>query len=200
LHCTGTGRQLVRRRSAVLTAKRASVCDTDTTAFNPSTLALGNFTYSWTMIANTAGGSWLQSGYFRSYGTSMFHFAQYKPLGGGVYDVFGDVVPTGEVHHYWQQYLPDSSGAFHSNVDSTRFINATPSGWSGYSGQYFNETRYHSSDVPGTAASPAPFSNVQIEGSTAIWSAVPTSYLTPVNHNPSRWGVSGTTAFSIWTN
>ncbi|MCU1542627.1 MAG: hypothetical protein JWM50_492, partial [Microbacteriaceae bacterium] len=126
----------LRGVSAVLTAKRASVCDTDTTAFNPSTLALGNFTYSWTMIANTAGGSWLQSGYFRSYGTSMFHFAQYKPLGGGVYDVFGDVVPTGEVHHYWQQYLPDSSGAFHSNVDSTRFINATPSGWSGYSGQY----------------------------------------------------------------
>jgi hypothetical protein len=200
--------------SARITIRTASVCDSDHTAFNSGTQDLGNFEWTWSMIADTGAVGWLQSGPFRSYGTPFRHFAQYYNYYYGVVDVVGSTVNTGEIHQYWQQYLPDASGLDHSNVDTTRFINTSNlrTGWSGLSQQFFGETRYRASDVAGTSSATAKFDQLQVEDYSNVWHGLPNPFLTgyndcdgvsdPVsNCSPARWAGPqplSQTSFQIW--
>ena len=193
--------------SANITVRYAAVCDTDPSQYNQASQSLGNFTAAWSMISDSAkqAKGWLQSGYLRAYGQSLVHFAEWYNHAYGYYDAFGAVVNPGEVHQYWQQYYPDSQGDFHSNVDTTRFINVTGSqlvyGWSGYSQQFSGETAYLSSDIAGGASYPASFSSLQVQTQPTSWQSIPSPFLKGVDSNPGRWSVQPTspTSFNIWT-
>lgn len=190
--------------SANLLVRYGAVCDSDTSTYNPSTQNLGNFNYSWTMIADTGGNGWLQSGFFRDYGTGINNFAQYYNANYGIVDIVGAVVNPGETHRYWQQRYGDSQGVFHSNVDTTRLINTSNlmDGWAGLSQQFFNETRYKSSDVPGTSTSKTQFTNIQTENYNGVFAPIPSPFLTGYDDNAARWGgpqPTGSTSFNIWT-
>lgn len=192
--------------SALITVRYGAVCDTDQSQYDRNTGAVGNFVTAWTMIADSAGRGWLQSGYLRAYGQPMVHVSQfYNPnFYGGPVTRFGSEILAGEVHRYWQQYYPDSEGEWHSNVDSTRFINTSPGvltyGWAGYSQQFFGETRYLSSDMPGGVSYPSSFDSIQVQVSPTDWVFIPSPFLTGLNQN-SRWAYNPTssTSFDIWT-
>jgi hypothetical protein len=90
--------------SSNLVVRYAAVCDTDTSQYNTSTGAIGNFSAAWSMIANAGGEGWLQSGYLRAYAQGDITFSQeYNPYTIGLYTKFQSLVNAGETHHYWQQ-------------------------------------------------------------------------------------------------
>lgn len=148
--------------SANLTVRYAAVCDTDTSQYNASTQAIGNFSAAWSMIANAGGPGWLQSGYLRAYSQGDVTFSQeYNPSTIGLYTKFGTTVSSGNVEHYWQQ---NSGATYYSNVGTTRIISVSKAnltyGWSGYSQQFFGEDKYLSSDMPGGASYPGTWSGI----------------------------------------
>jgi hypothetical protein len=115
----------------------------------------------------------------RAYAQGMVHFSQFdnKYLYGGPVTVFASTVNAGEVHQYWQQYGPDASGQWHSNVDVTRIIN-TPTGhlaygWVGYSQQFLGEVKYLSSDMPGGASFSSAFNLLRVQSAANTWQYIP---------------------------
>ena len=137
---------------------------------------------------------------------ALIDFAQvYNPYLSILQTAFGAIVNVGEVHTYWQQNYPDSQGQYHSNVDTTRLINVPQGqlyfGWSAFSEQFFGETAYHSSDIPGGATFPASFNNLQVQTGISTFQPIPCPFLQSNNQTPARWAIqsTGCTSFNIWT-
>lgn len=194
--------------SATITVRYGAVCDTDHSQYNPTSGAVGNFVTAWSMLADSGGHGWLQSGFIRAYGQALIDVSQfYNPhFYGGPVTIFGAQRNAGEVHRYWQQYYPDAQGEFHSNVDTTRLINTSTGvltyGWSGFSQQFFGEAHYRESDMPGGATYPTSFSSLQVQNAVASFIPIPSPFLAGSNiDNPARWSYAPTssTSFGIWT-
>src|SRR5439155_26901019 len=131
--------------SANITVRNAWLCTSDTSGNNLST--------AWSMIASGNARGWAQTGFLRSGPVGEAHFAQQSPDGNSWSTVFGSQVGDGEVHHDWQQY-DGACGCIHSNIDVTRFMDSTfnpKAGWWQYpfSPQFFGETKYLESNMPG---------------------------------------------------
>ena len=189
--------------SALVTVRYGAVCDTDTTGFNPQTLALGNFNYAWTMIANsnTSTGGWMQSGFFRTYGSAMTDFSQVYDLRTGIHDVVGAVVQAGDTEQYWQQ---DINGTWYSNTNTTRMQSDTDLeyGWSGLTQQFFSESAYLSNDVPGGSGYETNMYSILVQNYSGTFVPIPNPFLSGYNNNPSRWGgprPTGSQSFLVWT-
>lgn len=177
------------------------VCDTDT---DP----ISNFTNSWSMIASGAFNGWAQSGFERGYGGSLRFFAQqYNGATGSLQTVYGGLTQAGEVHRYWQQTLNDCPGlawCIHSNIDLTRFLTSTFNPFTywvqPFSQQFFGETAYRESDMPGRSSSRTSFSDIQVQDYWGNWAPIPSPFLTGYVDS-TRWGLQPTssTSFDIWT-
>ena len=183
--------------SAVLisTTRSVSLCGNDQFT--------ANFSNSWTKIAAGNGAGWAQSGFIRRYGQLSYHFAQTKANTGYMATtLYGSSVADGELHQYWQQWLPDC-GCIHSNVDSTRFIDSwfDPFAWwqAPFSPQYMAETSHRSSDIPGGINSHVYWRLLYVQELNNSWSNTPCGFPSR-NDNPAFWNVSTTTcpAFDTW--
>ena len=191
--------------STVVTVRYGAVCDTDSSTFNPTTKNLGNFVWAWSMIANsdTNAGGWMQSGFFRNYGTGINDFSQVYDLNtGSIHDVMGAVRNPGDNVQYWQQNIGGT--AWRSNVNTTILQSDSNliQGWSGLSQQFNNETRYLSSDVPGGVGSETNFDSLEVQRYDGTWVSLPNPFLSGVNDNSSRWGGPNPTSsqsFLVWT-
>lgn len=191
--------------SATLTVRYAAVCDTDHSQYNTSTGAVGNFAAAWSMIADSGGNGWLQSGYLRAYAQGDITFSQeFNPYTIGLYTKFQNIVNSGSVYLYWQQNI---GSTYYSNVDTTRLISVSSASltyaWSGYSQQFFGGDKYLSSDMPGGVSYPGSWNSIQIQDGSDNWHNLPSPYLTGVNQTyGNRWaGPSPTSSqsFNIWT-
>lgn len=134
------------------------------------------FSTAWTMIAGGSGG-YAQTGFMRYAGARTKNFAEYNPGGSGstFTRVFGNAnLVSGDLYHYWQLYSTncpplEAGGPNRSCIvlkvnDATlSYTNFNPySAWSTpFSNQYFGETTYQESTIPGTSAVPTDFNNAQ---------------------------------------
>lgn len=150
--------------SATIVVRHGSVCDTDTSSNNTSS--------AWTMVNafNTAG--WAQSGYIRWYGSSIYHFAQYRRNSSTAWvtKIGSTALTAGSSYKYWQQSIYNSSAGqwqIRDNVNSTVLLQTnfnTFSYWNEpFSVQWSGETDYAQSDVPGSSSATAKFSNMQVQ-------------------------------------
>jgi hypothetical protein len=187
--------------AATLVVRRGSTCDTDTSGNNSIS--------AWSMIAAHGGtGGYSQSGYYRAYGTAIYHFAQYRQTAtSAYYTKLGAIPTTGSSHLYKQQSVWNAAASqwqIRNWVDSTLLQQTnfdTFNAWAApFSVQWFGETKYAESDVPGTSASPANFSGMQVQiASNDAWtSSLPSlaGYAGSSRYHHSA--VSGN-AFTIWT-
>jgi hypothetical protein len=128
------------------------------------------------MITDSSSTQYQQTGtwYYKQLGCGTF-FAEnnYYVLNQGWVSVHKNGVclsRDGEVHQYWEQYIPPGPGQTEeewANVDLTRFI-GIPSpflsfGIGPWQGQFYGETHYVNSDVPGLSASPVVMNMMQVQ-------------------------------------
>ena len=140
-----------------------------------------NFSYAWTMISDYNSRGYVQSGFgLPQLGYAcMVHWSQVNLTGGTQpgdwHDVFGSCVAPGEIHQYWQQY--GGSGQILSNVDTMTFqvLNNAFQTWTApFLVQYFGETLYRESDMPGTDSQVTTFSDMQVQNLIGdAWVATP---------------------------
>ncbi|HEV2005127.1 MAG TPA: hypothetical protein VGQ85_00815 [Candidatus Limnocylindrales bacterium] len=94
------------------------------------------------------------------------HFAQQSNSSTTYTTKFGSCVSDGEVHHVWQQYVPNTGGHVRSNIDSTVFLESTFNelNWARpWSAQYAGETGNMQGDIPGLSTRKTDWSTVQIQ-------------------------------------
>jgi hypothetical protein len=146
-------------------------------------VSAGNFSASWSMIASpNGGGGWAQSGQiYAPNQPCMQHFAQDNQTSSTTPDthIYGSrpgdggnhCAANGQVHQAWTTLAP--SGVFNMNIDTTNLLNSyfaplTASGWAGlrWQMQLNGEVTYKQSDIPGDAALPTDWSDVQGEYNT----------------------------------
>jgi hypothetical protein len=191
--------------SATIVVRRGAVCDTDTSS--------GNISIAWTMIASNGGtGGWAQSGYYRWYGSSIYHFAQFRQTTSSkLYTKIGTTALTaGSAYRYWQQTLYNSTAGqwqIRDNVNSTILLQTnfnTFTAWTTpLSVQFEGETKYAASDVPGSSSAPASFTGMQVQRySDDQWtSTLPALYGPATGQTSTRYKRSSVSnnAFNIWT-
>ena len=149
------------------------------------------------MISDQRSGvtGYAQSGFFRWYGSSMYHTTEYKQDTAHTYVrkiclTCGALI-DGETNQYWEQYVTSCS-CLRLNVDVT-ILDTTPfnpySTWVfPFRSQYYGETKYLESDMPGYLSAPTDFRSMQIQHtSTHTWTNVPCDLLGQ-NDNTTRWG------------
>lgn len=169
----------------------------------------GNFTNAWVMIAGPGSRDWGQVGFERTAGfNGLRWFAQFSSNGGLAtrYSTGSVNNQIGVRHTFRVLYYADcrclranidgSVGWYSSSFDPKQVWGAQP-----WSPQFFAETGYLQSDVPGRQSTPTAYSalgaqrfdNGQLMGMPCILSAA--------TDNPSRWGrtSSSCTAFTVWT-
>lgn len=146
--------------SASLTYRTADVCI--------GLPGSGQFFAGWTMIAGAQWFQYAQSGFVydgNPLGCTR-HFAQQSNDPNTFTTKTGSCVSGGEVHHAWQQYVPNSGGHVRSNIDSTVFLESTFNelNWTHpWSAQYSGEVGNMQDDIPGLAASKTDWSTVQVQ-------------------------------------
>jgi hypothetical protein len=168
----------------------------------------GNFTNAWVMIAGPGLQDWGQVGFERTAGQTLRWFSQFS-YDGGLTTRYSTHTVTNQIgvrHAFRVLYYADcrclranidgSVGWFRSSFDPKREWGAQP-----WSPQFFAETGYLQSDVPGRASTPTAYtalgaqrlSDGRLVGMPCILSAA--------TDNPSRWGraASSCTAFNVWT-
>jgi len=205
---TGVPASAIKGSAATLLVRFGAVCNTDQSQ-NPFP---SNFSTAWVMVADNLGGpGYSQSGHFRWYGSAIYPFAETNPGSGfsRVIDYARPITP-GTAHtaktgfttscaavpacfkNYWDgQFL--SQSLFNPNTQFT-----FP-----FSAQFFGETTYAESDVPGSATAPEVFGGVQTQNhfSNAWASGFGAGPLAAPNSVPSRYAKSGVAygGFNIWT-
>ncbi len=188
---------------ANITVRKGLVCDADSSSSNTSS--------AWAMIApdNTYG--WAQSGYIRWWGSSIYHFAQHKRSSSTGYTTkLGSIPTTGSTYTYSEvSYWNSTAGQWQINemVNSTVIQHTN---WNTFTDwheplavEWFGETKYRESDVPGLSTSKAHFTNMQVQWfSDDNWYAASNSALNGTTDS-SRWARSAFSAanqlFDIWT-
>lgn len=148
---TSTGPQTIQGAFAKLVVRRGSVCDTQ--------YGQGNFSIAWPMVAENPGNKgYAQSGYFRSYGTSIQSFTEYNLHGGDGNQTrqFWGVVNPGELHTYWVDYSSiENCERLIVDAVEKACTNFNPySVWAQpFVAEFNGETRWVESDMPGSNAS-----------------------------------------------
>lgn len=187
--------------SATIVVRKGSVCDTVTNNSNTSS--------AWTMISPSNRTGWAQSGYIRWYGSSIYHFAQYRKNGSTAYvtKIGSTALATGASYQYWQQSLYNSTAGqwqVRQNVNTTVLLQTNFDTFSSWTQPYLvswsGETNYTASDVPGTSSAPARFSSMQVQlYSDDSWTS--TLPALGVGSQSSRYHVSAVSgnAFNMWT-
>jgi len=176
------GNGVAEGASGAIVTRYGSVCDTNTSSHN--------FVATWVMIANgNGGGGWVQSGYIRWYDHTTVFFSQISKTGDpnvGQFDTkFGSSSLTyGDTNHYYERWNSNCL-CEHSNINSTTFLATTfdPYGsWSyPFSPQFFGETAYKQSDMPGNSASPTPFTDLNYQNASDNWVSYSCNVLTKSN-------------------
>lgn len=181
--------------STYIVTREGLVCDTNTSS--------SNFATGWSMIAAGNGSGWAQSGYFRSYGSSITYFSQIASDSTHFQTVFRYNPILGSTHAYRSLYW-SGCGCIQTTVDSTVFQQSTfnPYGrWSfPFVPQFFGETAYRESDMPGLSSSPMTFWGLGVQRYTDdVLVSIPCILLSRVDST--RWGLSpsGCTAFNVYT-
>jgi hypothetical protein len=163
------------------------------------------------MIASYQGlGGYAQAGYFMWPGSVINNFWEYNQNGGIYFRGFSGTVADGEEHRYWENYEPLCT-CEQMIVDLT-VMASTP--WSPFtvwmtpfSPQWFGETKYCESDVPGAPGVDARYSElgVQNQSDDAFTGSLPglgsLAYCAPrygQNVPAPQPGLG--TVFDIWTN
>ena len=185
--------------AANITVRNALLCTTDTSEANNSS--------AWSMITDFRG--WAQTGFLRAGPIGEAHFAQQSLDGTSWSTVFGSQVADGEVHHDWQQY-DGGCGCIHSNVDVTRFMDSTFNpklSWVyPYGAEFFGETKYLETNMPGWNTSQTTFSGLQVQNFSNDngWYTPPEWSYWSSNDNTNRWNQGdpresvGGNSFGIW--
>lgn len=160
--------------SAEIPVRTAAVCDSDS--------GRQNFTNSWSMIAAGDRQGWVQSGYERWWGSSFYFFTQSNRRSGqsGSLSTYYDTsqpLAVGSVFRFWQQY-DAGCRCMHSNVNTRRLLSTgwDPLTWwpEPFSPQFFSETRYTASDVPGSPTVRTDFAKLQYQSrSNGSWLPMP---------------------------
>jgi hypothetical protein len=192
--------------SANIVNQFGAVCDTDQGQYTGGQYLPVNTSSAWSMIGDGyAGGGIAQSGFFRWYGSPDHFFAE-DAIGLTQYLTVGVAPSYNERHHYWEQYDPGCS-CIREIVDLTIFQNdyAWPQWHTPWYSQWFGETHYTASDMPGTPSALTLYSGLQgqIPGYN-FW--VNTGSETPANQYPNRYTQYGIFydpsllySFYIWT-
>jgi hypothetical protein len=191
--------------SASIVVRSGSVCDTDTSGNNVSV--------AWTMVASNAGkGGYAQSGYYRYYGSPLYHFAQYRQTATSKYvtKFSTNTIAAGGTYRYWQQSVYNSAAAqwqIRDNYNTTIILQTnfnTFSAWTlPLSVQFEGETKYAESDIPGTTSAKAHFSSMQVQrfSDNGFQAGLPALYGPAAGQTSTRYkrsAVAGN-AFDIWT-
>jgi len=169
---------------ADIVTRYGAVCDTDTTT-KP-----GNFTAEWSMIANSGGLGWAQSGYIRWYAGNIVYFAQQFDGNGDLQTKWGSSATTGQTHLYTQWWDPSCS-CLHSDVDTTVYLVTT---WNPFtlwnypfSAQFSGEARYLENDIAGNASSRTQYTSLGGEREdNNNWENYPCNLLSSLNEGSSR--------------
>lgn len=128
------------------------------------------FSTAWSMLAGGGGGDgYAQTGFMKYEGAHTRNFAEYSQNSPGTfYRVFGNAnLLDGDLYHYWQLYSTncpplEAGGQARScivlkiNSATISYTNFNPySSWaSPFNNQYFGETTYQESRIPGTVSTP----------------------------------------------
>ncbi len=139
-----------------------------------------NFTNAWTMLSSHFGGGWAQTGYIRWYNHVTVHFSQWVASPGGASGTkFGaTTLYRDELHQYWtlraaSPNCPKTSQCLVGHVDQTTwfYTDFDPVGpWSTpFRQQYYGETGYGESDVPGVSTAKTGFNYMQYVNSNNTW-------------------------------
>lgn len=197
--------------SAYLVNQFGAVCDTNPSTPNPNQAYIGtNFTTGWVMIAAYNGAGWSQAGFLRGYNSSQYVWAQINSGQGTLYNQFtpDPSLPNGVMHAYRELFNP-STGLVESSIDGAVFATTSfnpfgtwarsPSG--SFSPQFFGETKYLESDIPGVPSAQTAFSALGVQQSVGDSLVQIPCELDYYNTNPSRWSMSPSAcdAFNIWT-
>lgn len=174
-----------------------------------------NFTYTWVMIANFDGTSgWAQSGFYRGYGQSAVHAVEDNPDGTFLpprrryigHPVYGTAYNYEVRPGTSAECLSQPGGVVNCMVElvqgtiyqATNF--APSSRWTTpYANEYFGETKFPGSDMPGTSTARTTFSSIDVysPGVGFIGSAPQNSVS---NENPRSHLTSySNSSFSLWS-
>lgn len=163
-----------------------------------------NFTNAWAMIAAGDGNGWVQSGFERSYGGSIHHFAQTYNASNSLQTTYGTVVPgIGSTHSYRETWY-NACLCVKAFVDGQVSLasNFNPFGvWvQPFTPQYLGETRYRESDIAGTSSAPTYYSSESIQRYSDDAIVANDCGMSGVNDS-SRWArtASNCTSQEMWT-
>jgi hypothetical protein len=169
----GTATYLSWGTSAWITVQGTSICPD---ASDPSC----NGVLAWTMITANDGNGWAQTGFLKWYGGLTHDFMQWTRCRSGctVHTVeLGTHRFAGDQHLYQEKYgsssqfgCPNSAHCLAMRVDGDTFATTDfdPNGiWSGpWVNQYFGETLYAGSDVPGNVSNMTEYHLMAIQQSS----------------------------------
>jgi hypothetical protein len=188
--------------SANVTVRSTALCTSITDGRNVSLAT--------TLITPRDADGWAQTGTHRAANGYTRHFSQWKRTAGGPnhtilhYQHLFD----GEVHQYWTAYVssgcPSSGSCLAMRVDATTLDRTSfnPNGeWAGpWRTQYFGESTYHGTDVPGRPTGKVNFANMQHQSSPTTWASQPCG-MDIRNSIPERWTneVYGCPSRAVWT-
>lgn len=195
--------QYTEGASADIVVHFASVCTTDNSNYN--------FTTAWTMISDVVGvSSYAQSGFMRFWGdATMRHFVEYRRNANTAFVrtvcfTQACLLQDPSVYQYWIAYQPACGPCIQMFYNGT-ILNSTPfnpyTSWTQpFRPQFFGETTYLESDVPGSYAAPSEFRNLLVQRTSDDGWGAAWCYLTP-RKDTSRWGLNADscTHFWIWT-
>jgi hypothetical protein len=155
-----------------------------------------NIVWAWTMITAHNLNGWAQTGTLRRYGARTHHWWQWTACNGcflheGIH--YQDLT-DGEVHQYWTGYIgsgcPNSNSCLALRTDTTTWnkTDFDPNGtWPGpWLTQYFGETVYYGSDVPGRPTGKQNFNDMKSQSSPTTWESQRCGMVV-IDHIPERW-------------
>jgi hypothetical protein len=147
---------------ATIVTRYGAVCDTRT--------GQGNFTSAWAMLAGPSASDYIQSGFDRWYGSCTYYFAEASAPSQSYFDQkYGSsCLSYGATTGYAEQY-GSGNHVEYAKIGGTVWI-TTPfnpySVWSSFYPEFFGETVWKESDMPGNSASPTSFNSVQYQSSS----------------------------------
>jgi hypothetical protein len=172
----------------------------------------GNFSGASIMIAeiNTGGNYWAQVGYERNGAYTGYRwFSQFMNNTGAPETWYSPNPQTSQlgIQHTFRVLWQPSCDCFRAYIDSTVVDQSsfnpffTWPTFQPWSPQFFAETGWLESDVPGTPGSPLPFRSLGAQRVTDdVVENMPCT-MTSFNDNPARWGQSSSNCqnFTVWT-
>jgi len=174
--------------SAMITNETSQVCDTDTSQ--------DNYTLASTYFADYQVSSWVQSGFIRWYNAPTYGW-----FFGQVWDTYdnykhtaysGAAISGVETHHFWEEWrsscscvyalIDGDTGYAHTMENPNTKWTKTP-----LFAEWFGETTYLESDVPGYAATQTAFTQIRVQLKSDSSFSNNLQYTGSYNYNVPRW-------------